>query len=328
MRKIVFWLILGVFYAYPQEPNYFDTTFLREYKLVAKALIEKEGFKKVSFTSSDGVELGGLFLERPNATCTVIFCTGFYPGRKESLAPHLKLVPNNCNLLFLDARGHGDSAGPFISSLHSYGKNEYKDVVAALDFIQSKNNLPIIMHGTCAGTFHISRALIRLHQTSNLEKYNIKGFIFDSGVTSIMQASHAVPHHLKEKTLAQLLTLLYKHDTKKEVKKRLLYKLLRFTLASSMDFVRWSYEQLFIKHYEEETKLANKMDNIACPVLFIHSYDDTYVPISIIMELADETKQPTCWWIEQPSSHTNHHLKYPKEYQKRLVAFFDEILHT
>ena len=90
---------------------FFGTQFLTKYDLVAQTLIETENFSEVYFYSLDGIKLHGLLRKKPDAPYSIIFCAGFYPGRKEGLATFIKLVPENINILFFDARGHGSSEG-------------------------------------------------------------------------------------------------------------------------------------------------------------------------------------------------------------------------
>ncbi|MFC1842262.1 hypothetical protein ACFLYU_01255 [Candidatus Dependentiae bacterium] len=61
-------------------------------------------------------KIKGLFLERPNARATIIFTPGFWPGYKESFASFVKLVPQDCNLLFIELQGHGESSSPSCGS--------------------------------------------------------------------------------------------------------------------------------------------------------------------------------------------------------------------
>ena len=52
--------------------------------------------------------------------------------------------------------------------------------------------------------------------------------------------------------------------------------------------------------------------------LFIHSEDDTYVNINDVKKLCDKTKDAEHWWIDTPSKHACHHLKYKEEYTARV----------
>lgn len=51
----------------------------------------------------------GLFLRRQNARATIVCVPGFWPGVKENFAPIVKIFPNDCNLLFIELSGHGES---------------------------------------------------------------------------------------------------------------------------------------------------------------------------------------------------------------------------
>ena len=125
-----------------EDSCYFDTNFLTDYNAVEQKLINKEGFREVCFSTQDNIKICGLLLERPHAKYNMIFCGGFYPGRKETLSTFFHMVPNNCNILFIDARGHGKSEGGFLTNIHQYGQHEYLDIVAAISFIDKNHYLP------------------------------------------------------------------------------------------------------------------------------------------------------------------------------------------
>lgn len=311
---------------YPLQSNldassmYFNTQFLMNYNLVAQTLIEQEGFIEVNFLTSDKVTINGLWRFKPSASYTIIFCAGFYPGRKEGLATFVKMVPDNCNILFFDARGHGKSTGKFFSNIANYGIHEYKDIIAAIQFVHDHSNTPLILHGVCAGAFHAARALAVL-ETTGLEKYHIKGFVFDSGITSIVKVAHVPQHYFKEKTIPHLISSFYTHDTKQEIKERTLYKMSSSIICSFMSGLTYLIKPFLNKH-DAKTNVCNSITSISCPIFFIHSQDDAYASFEEVKMLSEKTKSTYCWWIEQ-SEHALHHLKHKQEYAKRLNEFIN-----
>src|SRR5690606_23167770 len=84
--------------------DYYKTSFLKQYGRVRTEL-KSQGFREIYFKTPDGLRLNGLFLSRPNATCNVIVCAGWLPGKKEKMATFFALLPDYCNILFFDARG-------------------------------------------------------------------------------------------------------------------------------------------------------------------------------------------------------------------------------
>lgn len=304
--------------------KYFDTQFLTQYDLVAETLIQEEGFIEVFFPTPDKIMLHGLLLKRPHATYNIILLAGFYPGRKEGLATIYKMLPNDCNILLFDARGHGNSEGSFFSTLYKYGAREYQDVIGALRFIHRLNNLPIIIHGTCIGAFHSAHAILALQKNNLLPYLNIKGLIFDSIPASVIQMIYAPHTHLEEKILPSLFQTWYSNDSKKEIKQRYLFRITNTCISlmlSSIGFLTTPP----LKYHNNNRSLHGKMHHIPYPILFIHSYDDTYSCIKEAQKLAQEA-QATCWWIEQPSVHAAHALKHKYEYQERMNNFIQQVV--
>jgi pimeloyl-ACP methyl ester carboxylesterase len=302
------------------KSDFFNTKFLTDYDTVAKALVNEEGFKPVSFCATDNVKLEGLFKKVENAKRTIIFCAGFFPGKKEGLATFAKMVPENVNILFFDARGHGNSQGRFWTNVHNYGVDEYKDVQGAVEFVRKSDETnPITIFGTCAGAYH---AAIAVAQT-DCKKAKIDGLIFDSGFPSMLKVKTVPGRHLKEKVWPPLLRKwLYKNDTKEQVKQRYLCRFVSYVTNQIFK----GLSAILTKRYELREKtmnLINRVKEISCPVLYIHSQDDDYSPIDAIKQLADQTTTKECWWIEKPSEHATHHLKHTAEYQAKLQAFIN-----
>ncbi|MCK5633009.1 alpha/beta hydrolase [bacterium] len=317
-------LSLGTIYAQSSNQTldtspYFNTKFLRNYDLVKEILIKQEGFKPIQFPASDDVLLDGLLLTRKNARATIIFCAGFFPGRKEGQAPIFKMLPPEYNILFFDARGHADSQGHFWSTLNNYGKNEYKDVLGAISLIEKIIGGDIILYGVCSGAFHASHALIKKTQK---KESPVAGFIFDSGFASSITVSDALTFHIKEKIMPNMLNW---YASKKTVKSTYLYKLSSWAMTTLVKTIKNLFLMPGIKRIESETNLLDKMHTIKCPVFFIHCKNDNYSPFDNIFQIASTVQNKIFWWIEN-SSHALHPIKHKYEYQERLIDFLDSVL--
>lgn len=307
-----------------ENSPYFDTTFLSNYDEVRTSLC-KEGFKEVCIPTEDGLNLNGLLLERPEATLSVIVCCGFYPGRKEGMASLYPMLPHTCNILFFDARGHGTSEGKFWSAIHRYGKDEYRDVIAAIDYMHKHVQKPILIHSICVGAFHAARALIELQKKDLIANYALQGLIFDSGVASIVESAEIPRKHLQHKIIPGIVTsTMYKNDSKKEAKERYIYKIAWFMSAKILRSIEFCVKP-FLRWHETETNLQDKMCTIPCPVLYIHAKNDSYASCETIISLAAKTQRAHCWWIEN-SEHAANHLKHKQEYRIRLCDFIGQIL--
>src|SRR5581483_8890448 len=192
---LLFFLVINIctplIFAQQKNDHYYDVSFLKNYSQV-RTVLKAEGFKEIYFKTSDNLRINGLFLTRPHATCNVIVCAGWLPGRKEKMATFFAALPSHCNIFFFDARGRGKSEGPLLRQVWKYGVNEYKDIVGAIEYIHSRNALPIILCGVCSGAFNATHAVLHLEKQGLLSRYNIKGVIFDSGWGSIMKISRTV----------------------------------------------------------------------------------------------------------------------------------------
>ena len=300
---------------------YFNTKFLTQYKWVTRRLKKVDGFVEGFFKNEDNQSINYLYLKRPDARYTILFCAGFLPGRKEGLASYYAMLPDDCNILFFDARAHGKSQGELI--LWKYGTQEYKDIIAATKFAHNQSNAPIIIHGTCAGAFHAAHAVLEMQRRDLVTILNIKGLIFDSGWGNVKTTAYSSFHENAQSMLLNKCAQLYGAKDKEKVKNRWLYKgasqLLHVTARALHSFV--AKPILSIKEYQ--TKLSGKMSRIAIPTYFIHSTDDMEAPIGPVKQLAAQVKNKQCWWIDKPSRHACHNLKFKQEYKKNLLNFID-----
>lgn len=300
---------------------YFNTTFLSQYDLVKETLVQQAGFEQVTFSTSDNIKLSGLLLKQQNAVGTIIFCAGFFPGRKEGQAPIFNMLPPKYNILFFDARGHAGSEGSFWRTINQYGKNEYKDVLAAISFVHQMCGGPITIYGVCAGAFHASHALIKLSEEKKLKELGIVGLIFDSGYVSFLEVSKAIKYHLREKMLPRMLSW---YADKKTIKETYFYRFSAYLLTKLGLVIKNVLIMPGLKKLEPETNLLDKLYKIECPIFFIHSKDDNYAPFEQTKQAADKVQNKTCWWIDN-SSHALHALKHKYEYQKRMLGFLNEV---
>lgn len=300
------------------KSQFFDTSFINNYDAVGNKLCDEKGFTRITFQSTDGLTLHGYLRITDDAPFSMILCSGFYPGRKEGLSTFVEFVPEKTNMLFFDARGHGNSQGRFMTNIHNYGVDEYKDVHGALQCMhKNAPTKPIIVYGICAGAFHAARALTLLSDEQK-QQFSIKGFICDSGFSSIVNTADVPLVHLNEKVI--LSWFHTKGASKEETKKKWGYRLTCFCVSTWMSILRYFVEPSLRTH-DSSINLQKSIHNIPCPILFIHSEDDTYAPIVNAQKLADTCSQKECWWIQENSEHAIHHLKHKETYYRRLTAF-------
>lgn len=308
-----------------ENSPYFNTSALRDCDTTKKLLIERDNFLEINFLSSDDLKLNGLIRVKPNATINVILCAGFYPGRKEGMATMMHMLPDDCNILLFDARGHGTSEGSFLFNIHNYGKDEYKDVLGAIDLFSELNTLPIILHGVCSGSFHSARALIELEKKSDPRAQKINGIIFDSGFGSVTTMTSIPTLHVTTKTIPGILcATLYSSCSKREARDTWLCSILN-TVASSILAVGQYFIGPRIQDNDPVVNIFESIHKITCPILFIHARNDSYVAIEQATRLAAQAQKPTTWWIDE-SEHALNQFKHKHTYREKVHAFLDLII--
>lgn len=278
--------------------------------------LKQAGFTEVSFKTKDKLTIHGLWLKRSNARCTVICCAGFYPGRKEGIATMYALLSTDCNILLFDARGHGKSDGPLWSTLLSYGVNESKDIEAALKFVHTETELPIVLWGVCAGAYHAAHAILAAQDS----KIPIAGLIFDSGwnVTPVA-GSTAFASEIQKRLKKGCKWLPASTSTLLDA---IAFQPLRTAVILSMRLAA----PIFVPKKVWNRALLKRMHKLAVPTLFIHDKNDRFASFQEAKRLAGCVEQSECWWIEKKSSHACHHLKHASRYAQIVNEFIQRQL--
>jgi pimeloyl-ACP methyl ester carboxylesterase len=302
--------------------QFYTASFLKNDAAVRSSL-KKQGFTEVTFNTPDNLILHGLFLSRPDATCNVIICAGWLPGKKEGMATFYNLLPTDCNILFFDARGRGNSDGSLLWKLWEYGVHEYKDVLGAISYLNDTNNLPIVIIGICSGAFNAAHALIDLAKNNTTDSSRVKGLVFDSGWGSVTEIARTAPPAGIEKRLTNLLKNVY--TNKNQIKQSYVFKLCSYITHISYSTSYHMCTKYITKYYEHITTLFDKIHQITIPILFIHSHDDTYAIKSDALRLSQLASHRTCWWIKK-SFHAKHHLIHKELYKQNLHNFISRSL--
>jgi len=312
-------IISGIIFAQNDTDvsKFYSMSFLKNHRAVRRSL-RNIGFQPITFKTCDHFSLAGLFLSRPNATFNVIICAGWFPGKKEGMATFCALLPENCNILFFDARGHGQSNGSLLWGLWRYGVDEYKDILGAITWINKNNHLPIVIGGICSGAFNAAHAIIHLEKNNLLQHYNVKGLIFDSGWGSVVKIITTAPVAGIKKRLAAALRYIY--TTKKDLENSYLYQFSSYCARHICSLGYHLAARALTAQYNHLTNLYDKIHRISIPILFIHSYGDTYADMDDVVKLSALTANKQCWWIEK-SFHAKHHLLHKDLYKEKLETF-------
>ena len=95
-----------------------------------------ESYETINFTSRDGINLEGWYVEVNSSSPVVIFVHGGYENGKckpEILLSSSYLAKNNLNVFMIDLRNHGHSE--VVSDYFYLGQKEYLDILGAYDWL-------------------------------------------------------------------------------------------------------------------------------------------------------------------------------------------------
>jgi pimeloyl-ACP methyl ester carboxylesterase len=290
-------------------------------KDIKDLFLSEEGFKKYIIKTSDNYFLEAVFLERPHAKGTLLICSGLNCP-KDPMYSFYPILPKDYNVLLFDARGHGNSSGSLLYKPWQYGLHEYNDIIALLDFIINTTTSPIIIYGTCAGGFNAIHALLFLQKNKQLEKYPIKGLIFDSGWASRIQAVQTVaPARLNRFFKIIALYLMGTKLVQKMSNWRSVAFLNYLVNVIPLSLLHIGVIKPLLLPAEKESNLYDKIRNVTIPIFFIHSIDDSWVAFDHMRTLSSKAHNPLCWWITTPSKHSSHYLIYPDLYREKIAQF-------
>jgi uncharacterized protein len=208
-----------------------------------------------------------------------------HKSAKEMLRPLINFFPNDTILIF-DFRAHGQSEG----SISTLGWQESLDVLAAVKFLTTcfeTKNLPIYGLGVSMGAASL------LHAAAQGAPF--KALVLDS-------------------TLARLSDQIY--DT--------------FSRRTSLPRFPFLYIAQWIFAWEAGC-LAYKLDLcedvkwVHCPLLIIHSRDDSIIPFTQVEQLVACVQGPKEVWFVDHAYHGRMSKEYRDAYQQRVQAFFDAV---
>lgn len=183
-----------------KKSKLFNTKILAVPQKVEDILISKKyGFEKTKFTTPDGLNLECLVRKVENPACTVVISAGFCKGRMTGMTTLVKMLPKNCNIIFYNGRGKGNSDGSPLPLLWNFGTHGYKDVIGAFTYAK-EFNAPIVSLGTCAGSFLNAQALKHLQKTDKLKEYDIRAHIMDSSVGDLPTTIERIPQYFLDLT--------------------------------------------------------------------------------------------------------------------------------
>lgn len=245
-------------------------------------LLKRSDIEPVAFTSSDGLNLSGFLLRRPNAIGNLVLCHG-YKGTKEFMYNYLDSF-SNYNILLFDFRAHGQSTGHIIS----LGCHEYKDVIAATRFMKQAipdKKIPTILLGISMG-----------------------------GASSLRAVK-------EEPALADALIIDSTYSELEKMFLRAYYLRVNLPYYPFYPIIRSMFHYLGDCDIKEMS-IINCVKNIKQPILFIHSCTDSFIKPSNSVTLFSYALNPkTKLWIGPKCRHGWLHTYFPKFYKAKVDRF-------
>ncbi|MFC6164174.1 alpha/beta hydrolase [Lactiplantibacillus dongliensis] len=225
---------------------------------------------------------------KANSRKTVIISHG-YKGDGETMANYAYMFHNmGYNVLLPDDRGHGKSAGKYIS----FGWQDRRDYLGWVDQVIKTvgKSAEIVLFGVSMGG-----ATVEMMSGEELPP-QVKAIIADCGYTSI------------EEELAYLL--------KRQ------FHLPKYPFVPIVSFINRHRMGYFLSDVSSVEQLRhNKL-----PIFFIHGEKDVYVPSWMLKKNYRATTAPKMMWQVPNATHAESFWIGPAAYEKHVSAFLNRYL--
>jgi pimeloyl-ACP methyl ester carboxylesterase len=258
----------------------------REAVDIRKNLFANYTICDVSFTTDDKLKLAGLLIKNKDAVYNVILCHG-YRANKESLHDFIDVF-HNANIMLFDFRAHGQSEG----DLTTIGCHEYKDVIAAAEYMQRRiiseegRKMPLILVGLSMGG---AAALKAAAERPGLAQ----GLIVDSVYADLCEVT---------------IQAFSAHSG-----------LPQYPFLPVMEYMFEWFSGAQMRHMRP----LDFVSRITCPILFIHSCQDEHTsPYDAVRLYASaSTSGKSRLWIAPKAQHGFLIRDYFSEYKRKANAF-------
>jgi uncharacterized protein len=237
------------------------------------------GYERVTFTTSDGLELAGWYVPSRNRAAVIAF-----PGRNGPQAQTRMLVRHGYGVLLFDRRGQGESEG----DPHGFGWEGEKDIKAAIAFLQRRPDVDPERIGGLGLSVGGELMLHAAAETDDLKAVVSEG----AGARSVAEwrkmPDAALPMHAVETMITAGLTLFSNSPPPPNMHDII------GRIAPRPVFLIWAPHGV-------DTEALN-------------------------VEYYKAAGSPKTLWEIPESKHVGGLQARPREYERRVVGFFDESL--
>ncbi|WP_340371679.1 alpha/beta hydrolase [Peribacillus sp. FSL E2-0218] len=268
-----------------------EDAFIQNREILAKRL-NREDFDNLPKTeiwvsSPSGYALKCLFVEPHETNQWVVISHGVTENKVNSIKYMNIFLKRGFNAIIYDHRRHGDSGG----KTSSYGHYEKLDLKAVIDELKRRKgrDLTIGIHGESMGA-----ATLLLY--AGMLEDGADFYIADCPFSTF---EDQIQHQLKAEIPIPSWTV--------------------FPLGRMFIKLRDGY-------WTNEVSPIKYIKNIRSPVLFIHSEKDTFIPVSMTMELYAAKEGPKQLYIAKKGAHAQSYNENPQEYEAQIDQFLETCL--
>ena len=244
-------------------------------------------FETITLTSEDGLKLAGWYVPSRNRAA-LILQHGYANSRYDVLVYAEWLARHGYGVIMLDQRSRGMSEG----DTFSFGKNEVRDIEAAYRYVVGRPEVDAQRVG--AWGISMGGVIVLLHAAQHPQ---IKAIVADCAYAS------------------------FRDEVETGVKN--IIGLPPFPFAS---LIRWFLERQLSFPLSEIAPIEVIHSISPRPVFLLQGGRDTTVPPDSGQRLYDAAGEPRQLWFDPKLEHNEFLAARPKEYEKRVVAFFDQYL--
>lgn len=252
-----------------------------------------ESYETINFTSRDGINLEGWYVEVNESSPVVIFVHGGYENGKckpEILLSASYLSKNNFNVFMIDLRNHGHSE--VVSDYFYLGQKEYLDVLGAYDWlIEGKSYNPKSIGIVSISTYSLATTLA-------FDESEIGAMWLDS---PIIDFPLLVGNELERLGFPRILA-----SPAITMGERLVGVSLEDRVPLEVAS-RAGDRPMYLVHGDSDVRISNE-----------HS--------KMFYEKASEADANVTLWLVEDSAHVDALWEYSSEYESRLVSFFNNSL--
>lgn len=247
-------------------------------------------FEKISFTTSDEINIKGWFLKQAfPVSSTIIVCHGLGTNKSDVLPFAGFLFRGGYNILLFDFRGHGESE----ESICSFGPCEENDLKGAVDYLKQYRPAEAKKIGILGGSMGAAIAL-----SFSKKSPDISAIVSDCSFSDLPSA---LIHHV-----------------------HYFYHIPKYPFGYIMLV---SYALYFRKNPADFSPVKSLQQNPHLKgVLLIHGSHDAQILPSNAQKLYDSALCPKDLVIAPGASHFESYSVLGRQYEEKVLAFFKQYL--